>query len=401
MSILHIKYDTLLDDFFLPFEEKDIWVKSNNKEFIEVFNYFSLGYTNDLGFFSTISIREKPKNDLGLRNWLTNSELLGLTIGVSNKILTSNFNFKSFEESIQSIERWNRQSNSITEFLDFWKPTFLRNKNSSWFGCILGLSPQLKLGYESEIYTIIQELYRDKILVHLSFENDLNIEKYPNVYLQVSLDDFNHQNHPSVMTISKSNFNSIKVKTSPKNKYYSWIEFNKLFSAEIEELGVQFYNDLKSFHKYYQAFKKIELNRIEFIAIVLDLYNRNRNEESLELDDNLKKTIRNTINRNKQNSDFNYDLTLATVVKNIIKINAEDYNLGSPINTDKYHVIFSEKRVFKKIKNIYDKSIGSEKIRTEKFNSYLRSQTKAYTNIIEKFPELEKEFRNSPYYRRK
>jgi len=82
-----------------------------------------------------------------------------------------------------------------------------------------------------------------------------------------------------------------------------------------------FLDDLGEFIKYYQYFSDITLERENFVPIVLDLYNSNRNSESIKKDKRLKTKINSIIDNSKAFIKHKENLTLASFIDYIIEKN--------------------------------------------------------------------------------
>ena len=91
---------------------------------------------------------------------------------------------------------------------------------------------------------------------------------------------------------------------------------------------------------------KEKLTETTYKALILDLYDRNRNQSSVDLDDRLKNLINKTLRRgNSNNFNRDYEYTWANLIISVVINNAED--IIKKIEKNPYEIsnLFSKKMV--------------------------------------------------------
>ncbi len=172
-----------------------------------------------------------------------------------------------------------------------------------------------------------------------------------------------------------------------QNKIFQYFNKGKIFISQLEnELGkhsTDFFKAIKSFNLLFDLMSQQKLDEISYNALLLDLYDRNRNESSVDLDERLQNLIKKTIKKGHNFSDhqYNQSYTWAHLIKSVVRNNAEEIFSKVQNNPNEITQLFSKKMVIQKMERIYaavlfrgDKENEMQKYLQKQIQSYLEVQ---------------------------
>ena len=110
------------------------------------------------------------------------------------------------------------------------------------------------------------------------------------------------------------------------------------------------------------------------------MYDINRNQSSVDLDDRLKNLIKKTIRKGHifLDDQFNNQYTWAYLIKSVVRNNAVDLFSKVEKNPNGITHLFSKKMVIKKMERIYTAVIERNK---EEMKKYLQKQVDSYDEV--------------------
>ncbi len=259
----------------------------------------------------------------------------------------------------------------------------------NWFGFIIELN-EIKKYFSQRIVREIEHLREKGYSLNLLAENGLGNNNSANIYIQITeikttlvktTNDF--INYHS-LTLERTNF-KVTYGQSP-NKIFKYFDKGKIFISQLEnELGkhsTDFFRAIKSFNLLFDLMSQQKLDEISYNALLLDLYDRNRNESSVDLDERLQNLIKKTIKKGHNFSDdqYNESYTWAHLIKSVVRNNAEEIFSKVQNNPNEITQLFSKKMVIQKMERIY----ASVLFRGDKENEmrkYLQKQIQSYLEV--------------------
>ena len=280
--------------------------------------------------------------------WLRNSEVFaGMCC-----ILSAWIN----EDTLPSKKLSRRQSFSPVDWLKFLEAVaYTIDPKRNWYGFTVDLSRRREIFKGTKLYDFITFLKEEGYTLLISAENGLGGDSSPNIYFQIASNNQYHRNpylddlsiNAQSLTLEKTNL-KVSLKGDPDaffkifEKDYSLSSINSIFDKSSDK----FLTALENFILLYELMRKINLDRTAYSAIVLDLYDRNRNVSSVDLDRRLQKLINKTIRngaRGVVRDEFNWASLIRSVVINnsedlITKVQNNPYELGK---LDKVTLLYS------------------------------------------------------------
>ncbi len=138
-----------------------------------------------------------------------------------------------------------------------------------------------------------------------------------------------------------------------------------------------FLNELQSFIGLHNSLAKLEIDKKYFVAVCLDLYNKNRSITSIKNDHNLRSRISNLISRSRKSvPGANGNMPCAAFVDFIIQFNYFDLD-SIQYNREKVEELFIQKRAYQKVENIFPGFIKHQST----FDDYLKEQENTFMKI--------------------
>lgn len=254
----------------------------------------------------------------------------------------------------------------------------------NWFGFVCNLT-QIKDFFEGHgIATLINELRLKGYSLLLIADNSVGNNGSFNIYLQISIGTDSYSDYAlftqKSLTLDKTNF-MVEFQQKPEKLFQHFcqgaISIDSLLET-MHDYSSSFYNSLKKFLELYRLMSEIKLAPKEYIALVLDLYDRNRNISSVELDERLRNLIDKTISQAINTRENEY--TWKTLICNIIETNAEDFHSIVRNNPKDIKKVFSKKMVIQKMERIYSAVLG-DNFPEKKMKQYIKRQVESYNEI--------------------
>jgi len=264
--------------------------------------------------------------------------------------------------------------------------------SKNWYGFIVDLNKIKKL-FSKEIISQIDSLYQKGFSLKLLSENALGNNNSANICIQISDNNpicqrltakDNYFNYDS-LTLEIINFNSTYGKNP--NKIFKY--FNKRAIIIISQLVNEFSENsnnfimaIKNFDSLYDLMSQQKLDETSYNALLLDLYDINRNTSSVDLDDLLKNKIKKSIRNGDDFLDGQYynQYSWAHLIKRVVRNNAEDIISKVKKNPNEITHLFSKKRVIKKMERIYT-AISSRDDKEKEMKKYLQKQVDSYDEV--------------------
>jgi hypothetical protein len=386
-----------LEEIFVDIRETDIVVKDPFKgKTVPISDYIMLhsstGYfksDDDVTFLGLNrvfkEIRETENKSARLTRksfWLRNSELFACLCSIVYPWVDEKKKYFPDPNSNFLINDWMKILNPTVITID---------PAHNWFGFIVDLNKN-KTYFSKSIVQLIESLHEKGFSLNLLAENSLGNNNSVNVYIQISNknislerpknNDYYFNFHS--LTIERTNFKVEYGQNAGKFfKYFNNKEIN--FSQLINELSKhsdKFLRAVKNFNRLFDLMSQEKLDEISYNALLLDLYDRNRNESSVDLDDRLKNLIRKTIKKGHNFSIYNsnHTYTWADIIKSVVINNAEE--LLSKVKNNPYEItnLFSKKMVIQKMERIYTE-VFSRGDKEKEMRKYLEKQVYSFMEV--------------------
>ena len=263
--------------------------------------------------------------------------------------------------------------------------------SKNWYGFIVDLNIIKKL-FSKEIISKIDSLHQKGFSLKLLSENSLGNNNSANICIQISDNNplcqrltanDNYFNYDS-LTLEIINFNFTYGKTPNKIfKYFNkrGITISQLVN-EFSENSNKFIKAIKNFDSLFDLMSQQKLDETSYNALLLDLYDTNRNTSSVDLDDRLKNIIKKAIkNRDVFLDDhYNNQYSWAHLIKRVVRNNAEDIFSKVKKNPNEITHLFSKKRVIEKMERIYT-AISSRDDKEKEMKKYLQKQVDSFDEV--------------------
>lgn len=173
------------------------------------------------------------------------------------------------------------------------------------------------------------------------------------------------------LTIAKYKFGNNTIYDALKNP----LKKEDYCILDIKENGVPFFlKELRKFFETYESLYNIQANSEQLIAVALDIFNKNRNLESLKSDVNLADEMRKFISSAR--AYFDRKENLAHLINFIARLHYIDFSL-SQITPSLLHDVLTEKKAYSNLPRIF---LGKNQDPNERAN-YLAEQVNVYKLI--------------------
>jgi hypothetical protein len=395
---IKLKKLSAYEEIFVDIRETDVKVKDPFKGItIPIDDYIMLhsstGYFNsgnDVTFLGLNrvfkEIRDKTKEipEIDRKSfWLRNSELFACICSIVFPWIDE-IEKKHFPDpkSAFQINSWMKMLNTKVITIE---------PSNNWYGFIIDLY-EIKKYFTERIVRLIESLHEKGFSLNLLAENGLGNNNSANIYIQISdnsplgkrpLANDSYFNYHSLI-LEKTNF-KVKFGQNPNN-FFKCFNKEEIFISQLRnELGQHsddFLQAVTKFNLLFDLMTQEKLNEISYNALLLDLYDRNRNESSVDLDDRLKNLIKKTIKKGHNFSEhqFNQPYTWANLIKSIVRNNAED--IFSKVRNNPYEItqLFSKKMVIQKMERIYT-AVFSRGDKEKEMKKYLQKQIDSFREI--------------------
>lgn len=144
----------------------------------------------------------------------------------------------------------------------------------------------------------------------------------------------------------------------------------------VEKVISQFVREEKSFNKLLEIYQVIPLEEKYFMPIILDLYNKNRNTESVKNDDKLIRSILTLKLAAEEQLAYSNKLTWASFIGFIVRYNEFELVSGVFPKAD-IESLFSKKKAYTKMLEIFGKCLHN----SVRFNNYAENQLADWLKI--------------------
>lgn len=381
------------EEIFIDIREQEVIVNDPYKGIAIPINEYvmlhsSTGYFRDgddiafLGLNKIFKQVDQKRNATPVINrksfWLRNSELFAIACSIL-------YNWVSEEEQSKLPkpkenflpENWRKILKARVITVD---------PARNWFGFLIDLNNIKQLFTGTKFCELLISLEEKGYSLTMLIENGFGYNVTPNIYLQISSlhtlnfsQSFNQYFNFNSLTLEKTNF---KVQFSQKpeelfnpfSKDYSLSNINSLCANHASS----FMSAISNFNYLFDLMQKMTLDERSYNALLLDLYDVNRNESSVDLDDRLKNLILKKIRQGHYGTDNQFNW--ASIIRSVIINNAND--LHSKIQNNPYEItnLFSKKRVIEKMERIYKEIFGRKDHKME-MEKYIYKQVESYREI--------------------
>jgi hypothetical protein len=280
----------------------------------------------------------------------------------------------------------------INAWMKILNPTVITiDPANNWFGFIVDLNKN-KDYFSEGINQLIESLNEKEFSLNLLAENGLGNNNSANIYFQICNKNLNLERSQTndyyfnfySLTLERTNFKVEYGQNACKLlNYFNCEEI--IVSQLINELRKHSDNFLRAgsnFNLLFDLMSQEKLNKISYNALLLDLYDRNRNESSVDLDDRLKNLIKKTINKGHNFSTHNNwnSYTWADIIKSVVRNNAEE--LLSKVKNNPYDItnLFSKKMVIQKMERIYT-AVFSRGDKEKEMRKYIEKQVESLVEV--------------------
>lgn len=382
------------EEIFVDIREQDVVIKDPYKgkpitvpEYVMLHSstgHFSDPTGDDVVFLGLNKVfnsnaREQKNTEIQERKsfWLRNSELFAICVSVLYKWIN--------EDERSALP------DSKTRFLpNDWRK-ILRAKaitvdpSRNWFGFLIELNAIKNIFTNTEIFKLIDSLEKKGYSLTLLAENGFGFKVSPNIYLQLSYrkrqstSPFDHFVNFHSLTLEKTNLR-VEFGQKPEELFSRFSSDYTLdqVSSLSHKYAPGFISAVRNFNYLYELMERIKLDKNGYNALLLDLYDVNRNESSVDLDNRLKNLIAKKIRLGHTGVDHEYNW--ATIIKSVVLNNAED--LYTKIQNNPYEItnLFSKKRVIEKMERIYEQ-IFSRDNHEKEMRKYILKQIDSLREI--------------------
>jgi hypothetical protein len=337
-----------------------------------------------LGIHNTITKRtnENSSQDTRQSFWLKNSEILALLCAIV-------YCWREKTETLTEGNLPNPNDKFLpVDWLQSLQATAITiDPSNNWYGFVVDLF-RLRNHLPKSLQTIVQNCKAEGFTLSLLAENGFAINASPNVFLQIGSDILKTESNDATGG-SPINYYSLTLERTNLRQKYA-LRPSDLFNffqgdysiASLRPIAQQyqqvFSEAVINFTRLFELMKRLTLNQASYEALVLDLYDRNRNTSSVDLDDRLQNLIKRTVKDGKKGFRDKYDW--ATIISSVILIHAEDLQDRVANNARDITEFFSKKRVIQKMERIY-KEIFNRKDPLLELSKYLDTQLVSWQNI--------------------
>lgn len=187
--------------------------------------------------------------------------------------------------------------------------------------------------------------------------------------------------------VDKISLFKVKEKDEEKNDIYHFNKNN--LESFIKRTAQQFKNEEEIFYNILQNYQKINLDKTYFMPIILDLYNQNRNSESVKNDPKLLKSILGLKNATEQQMRYSKTLNWGSLISFIVRFNEFSLESGIFPKTD-IESLFSKKKAYTKFLEIFKKFLDNQ----SRFENYANNQLADWLKIESIIIEFENNSNN-------
>ncbi len=228
---------------------------------------------------------------------------------------------------------------------------------------------------------VIQPSLVDQYYPLIGAFNGYGMDENPAFFMLISSPFGKEKRRTSYLTIDSFRFLSsvekecvYKEKASSKPTTYRFKP--GLYGEFIEKVTSQFKEEEEIFNSLLKTYQAIPLEEKYFMPIILDLYNKNRNTESVKNDDNLINSILKLKRAAEEHLKFSNRLTWASFIGFIVRYNEFELVSGVFPKAD-IESLFSKKKAYTKMREIFGKCLHD----TVRFNNYAENQLAEWYKI--------------------
>lgn len=197
-------------------------------------------------------------------------------------------------------------------------------------------------------------------------------------------------NNSSFLTIDNFRFlydvdkiSLFKVKEKENPHIYNFEKGN--IESFVKRTAVQFKYEEEIFNKILERYQKINLDEIFFMPIILDLYNQNRNLESIKNDPKLLISILNLKNAAENQMIYSNTLNWGSLISFIVRFNEFSLQSGIFPKTE-IEKLFAKKQAYIKFLEVFRKFVDNQ----SRFENYAKNQLADWLKIEHLIKEFEK-----------
>ncbi len=211
--------------------------------------------------------------------------------------------------------------------------------------------------------------------------NGYGMDENPAFFMLISSPFGKEKRRTSYLTIDSFRFLSsvekecvYKEKASSKPTTYRFK--SGPYGEFIEKVTSQFKEEEEIFNSLLKTYQAIPLEEKYFMPIILDLYNKNRNTESVKNDDKLIRSILTLKQAAEKQLRYSEKLTWASFIGFIVRYNEFELVSGVFLKGE-IEELFAKKQVYIKMSEIFGKCLHD----TVRFNNYAENQLAEWLKI--------------------
>lgn len=239
-------------------------------------------------------------------------------------------------------------------------------------------------------FIVSNDLTNEEYVFNLFDEPTIKIHENSYYPLIGALNGYGMDENPAFFMMISSPFDTSKtsflsldsfrfLKEEDKSYYYKskGVIVEEKMQQFVERRALQFKNEENNFKILLKDYQKITLDREYFMPIILDLYNQNRNVESVKNDSKLLKSISDLRNAAEAHlRPFDKNVNWATFISFIVRYNSFDLKSGI-FPKHEIESLFSKKKAYTKFIEMF----GKFKVDKKSFNSYANNQVSDWEKV--------------------
>lgn len=263
---------------------------------------------------------------------------------------------------------------------------YFHHADKTWNGFVVTHEDLIEETYGS--YQLRFPIYESKYNPLIGAFNGYGMDENPAFFMLISspfdakkssfltIDNFRFLNDDDKLSLYKA-----KDKVKPNTFNFD----KKSLKSFIVRTAAQFKNEEDKFNNILKKYQKINLDKTYFMPIILDLYNQNRNSESVKNDPKLLKSILGLKNAAEQQMRYSKTLNWGSLISFIVRFNEFSLESGIFPKTD-IESLFSKKKAYTKFLEIFKKFLDNQ----SRFENYANNQLADWLKIESVIKELEK-----------